>query len=68
MNFCKDCANLTIDGITCARGPYIKGVDPVTGNEIRDYKVIDYARQERKGIMPWKCGKNARFFKAKEQK
>lgn len=65
MRFCKDCKHLDGVGTLCIRGRYDKGIEPVHGRPITIYPIIVNASDERKAIMPWRCGKKGRHWEAR---
>ena len=63
LKTCNNCEHYDDFGSLCVRGKELSGYDPVTGNEQFKYKVLRSAREERRSILPWHCGKNGRYFK-----
>ena len=62
MNLCKDCKHYDEYFYNCVRGRRQVGVDPVHGDAVYEYKVLQLARSQRESILPWNCGKKGRHF------
>ena len=63
LKTCNNCKHYDNFWNLCTRGKHHHGYDPVTGEKVFEYKVLRSAREERMSILPWHCGKNARYFK-----
>jgi len=62
MNVCINCKHFY--DIYCVRKHTKLETNPMWGTKVHDWRV--HARDERESFLPWKCGKNGKFFEAAE--
>lgn len=48
---------------SCGRNKAPVGFDPVYGGRLYNWSDLPFASDERKSLMPWRCGPKGRFFK-----
>lgn len=70
MKFCKDCNHYqyfhmigsACSELRCVRGERIHSYNLVSGRPLYQYDFVGNAAMERSSILPWHCGKKARYF------
>lgn len=61
LKLCKDCK---YESARCCDRLGKEEIDLISGKFVRK-EVWTYCAQERKSILPWHCGKNAKYFEAR---